>query len=222
MVTVVSGRIAAAEITTRRDGNIPRGIEWIPDAGAASRRSLLPGMVEDPGKKTLVIADPGTEAANVTVQVVSDSGTFTPAGLESISVDPGSVAAVNVTAALAGHPGALLVSADQPVLASASQEVGSTTAPDTDVTWSTQTPNLNGTAVLPAIPLSAADSRSVLLYLSAVHETGSVTITPNGPLDPTLVHHLPAAGPGPRTSRADGRRPTSPRCSAPRPTSPYR
>ncbi|MDX6256123.1 MAG: hypothetical protein QOJ11_2457 [Frankiales bacterium] len=185
MVTAVTGRVAAAEITTRRDGDIPRGIEWIPDAGPASRRALVPGMTEDPGKKTLVLADPGTEAANVTVQVVSDTGTFTPAGLESVTVDPGSVTAVNVTSALAGHPGALLVTSDRPVAAAASQEVGSTTSPTTDVSWSAQTPTLNGTAVLPAVPLSSAAKRDVLVYFTAVHAAATITVTPTGQVDPT-------------------------------------
>ncbi|MDX6221154.1 MAG: hypothetical protein QOD91_208 [Frankiales bacterium] len=185
MVTAVTGRVAAAELTTRRDGDIPRGIEWIPDAGPASRRTLVPGMTEDAGKKTLVLADPGTEAANVTVQVVSDSGTFTPAGLESVTVDPGSVTSINVTSALAGHPGALLVTSDQPVSAAASQEVGSTTSPTTDVSWSAQTPPLSGTAVLPTVPLSGSAKRDVLLYLTAVHDAATVTITPTAPVDPT-------------------------------------
>jgi hypothetical protein len=183
IVTVVTGRVAAAESTSRLSGSIPRGVEWIPEAGQASRRLLIPGMIEDAGKKVLVIADPGTEAANVTVQVVSDGGTFTPAGFESTSVDPGSVASFNVTSALAGHRGALLVTSDQPVLAAASQEVGSPTSAMTDVTWSTQTAPLTGTAVLPAAPIG--DGRDVLLYLTAVHQDASVTITPTGPLDPT-------------------------------------
>jgi hypothetical protein len=188
-VTVVTGRVAAAETTSRLEGSIPRGIEWIPDAGAASRRSLIPGMIEDAGKKTLVLADPGTEAANVTVQVVSDTGTFTPAGLQSVAVDPGAVKAVNVTSALTGHPGALLVTADQPVLAAASQEVGSTSSPMTDVTWSTQTAPLNGTAVLPTVPIGAG--RDVLLYLTAVHQDATVTITPTGAIDPTTTTYPP-------------------------------
>jgi hypothetical protein len=183
MVTAVTGRVAAAETTSRLDGSIPRGVEWIPDAGPAARRSLIPGMIQDPGRKTLVLADPGTEAANVSVQVVSDTGTFTPAGLESVSVNPGSVTSVNVTSALSGHPGALLVTSDQPVVAGASQEVGSTTSAMTDVTWSTQTAPLNGTAVLPTVPIGAG--RDVLLSLTAVHQDATVTITPTGPIDPT-------------------------------------
>ena len=182
-VTAVTGRVAAAELTSRLDGDNPRGIEWIPDAGQPSRRELVPGMLTDDGKKILVLADPGGTAANVTVQVVSDSGTFTPAGLESVSVDAGSVVSINVTSALAGHPGALLVTSDQPVAASASQELGSPTSLDTDVTWSTQTPNLNGDAVLPTVPLGPG--RDVLLYLTAVHAGATVTITPNGPLSST-------------------------------------
>ena len=183
MVTAVTGRVAAAETTSRLEGSIARGVDWIPDAGPASRRSLIPGMIEDAGRKTLVLTDPGTEAANVMVQVVSDTGTFTPAGLESVPVNPGSVASVNVTDALAGHPGALLVTSDQPILAGASQEVGSTTSPTTDVTWSTQTAPLNGTAVLPTVPIG--EGREVSLYLTAVHQDATVTITPTGPIDPT-------------------------------------
>jgi Family of unknown function (DUF5719) len=185
MVSVVTGRVAAAELTSRRDGDIPRGIEWIPDAGAASRRALVPGMMAEPGKRTLVIADPGANAANVAVQVVSDTGTFTPAGLENVSVAAGALTAVDVSTALAGHPGALLITSDQPVVAGASQELTSTTSTVTDVTWSAQTPNLNGTAVVPTLPINAQAGRDVWLYLTAVHGAGTVTVTPNGPLDAT-------------------------------------
>jgi hypothetical protein len=100
-----------------------------------------------------------------------------------VSVNPGSVTSVNVTSALSGHPGALLVTSDQPVVAGASQEVGSTTSAMTDVTWSTQTAPLNGTAVLPTVPIGAG--RDVLLSLTAVHQDATVTITPTGPIDPT-------------------------------------
>jgi Family of unknown function (DUF5719) len=191
MVTAVTGRISAAELTSRRFGDTPRGIEWIPDAGPASRRALVPGMLAEPGKRTLVLANPGSEAANVTVQVVSDTGTFTPAGLESVTVGPTSVTAVSVTSALAGHPGALLVTSDQPVAAAASQELTSTTSPDTDVTWSTQTPPLVGTAVIPTVPLNEAAGRDVWLYLTAVHGAGTVTITPTGPLEDTQTTFPP-------------------------------
>lgn len=191
LVTAVTGRVAAAETTSRLDGSIPRGVEWIPDAGPASRRSLVPGMIEDAGKKTLVLANPGTEAANVTVQVVSATGTFTPAGLDSVSVSPGSVISRSVTAALTGHPGALLITSDQPVVPGVSQEVGSPSSPMTDVTWSTQTAPLNGTAVLPTVPVG--DGRQVLLYLTAVHQDATVTITATGPVDPTGTAYPPPA-----------------------------
>ena len=190
-VEAVTGRVAAAELTSRRDGDIARGIEWIPDAGSPARRSLLPGMLAEPGKRTLVIADPGATAANVAVQLVSDTGTFTPAGLQAISVAPGALTAVDMSAALAGHPGALLITSDQPVVAGASQELTSATSTVTDVTWSAQTPTLSGTAVLPTIPINAAAGRDVWLYLSAVHGSGAVTVTPNGPLDPTQTSFPP-------------------------------
>lgn len=192
VVTAVTGRVAAAELTSRREGDIPRGIDWIPDAGQASRRMLVPGMLQADGKKTLVLANPGSVAANVAVQVVSDTGTFTPAGLETISVAADSVHSVDVTRALGSRPGALLVTADQPVLAGASQEVGSTSSPDTDVTWSGVTSPLTGKAALPTVPIGQADGRDVFLYLSAVHGPGAVTITATGPIDPTKGSDLPA------------------------------
>ncbi|BEP14656.1 hypothetical protein acdb102_29670 [Acidothermaceae bacterium B102] len=192
MVSAVTGRVAAAELTSRLTGTVARGLEWIPDAGPASRRSLVPGMMAEPGKRTLVIADPGATAANVAVQVVSDSGTFTPNNLEDVQVPAGGLTSIDVTGPLAGHPGALLITSDQPVVAGASQELTSTTSQITDVTWSAQTPNLNGTAVIPTIPINGSAVRDVWIYLTAVHGDGSVTITPNGPLDTSQTTYPPS------------------------------
>lgn len=182
LVRAVTGRVAAAEVTNRRNGDTARGLAWIPDAGPASRRSLVPGMLAEASKRILVLADPGSVAANVTVQVVSDSGTFTPTGLDSLAVKPGSVLSLDVTSKLADLKGALLVTSDQPVLAGASQEFSAVNSQVTDLTWSGQTPNLTGTAVLPVVPIDSKANRDVVLYLSAVHGDATVTVTPNGAL----------------------------------------
>lgn len=180
LVQAVTGRVAAAEVTNRRSGDTARGLSWIPDAGPASRRSLVPGMLAEPGKRVLVLADPGRVTANVTVQVVSDTGTFTPTRGDSVDVSPSSVLSLDLTSALARHPGALLITSDQPILAGVSQEFSATNSEVTDLSWSAQTPNLTGTAVLPVVPIDSKVNRDVVLYLSAVHGASTVTITPNG------------------------------------------
>jgi hypothetical protein len=194
IVTAVTGRVAAAELSTSVNGSLARGIEWIPDAGASTRRAVIPGMLADSGRRTLVLANPGLVAANVGVQVVSSTGTFTPAGLNAVLVPASSVLTVDVTGAVAQQAGALLVDSDQPIYAGASQLVGTPGGAVADVTWSGQTPPLDGPAVLPVVPIDAKSKRDVWLYLSAVHGDGEVTITPNG-LDATatpVTVHVPA------------------------------
>ena len=83
MVTAVTGRVAAAVLTSRRTGDTAARHRV-----AARRRSGRPPGARArhdgrTGKRTLVHRQPrATVTANVAVQVVSDTGTFTPAGLE--------------------------------------------------------------------------------------------------------------------------------------------
>lgn len=194
LVTAVTGRVAAAVLTTRRYGNIANGVEWIPDSGPASRRSVVPGMFADSGgRQSLVLANPGTEPANVTVQVVSDTSTFIPTALNGRVVAPSSVLTLDVTSALGGHPGALLVTADQPVLAGASQTFASSSAKPAEIAWSGQTASLSGRAVLPVVPIDSSTKRDVVLYLSSVHDDATVTLTPTGASSATpVVVRIPA------------------------------
>jgi hypothetical protein len=116
----------------------------------------------------------------VSVQVVSTTSTFTPTVLNGRVVPPRSVLTIDVTSALGGEPAALLVAADQPVLAGASQTwVAGLTKP-AELTWTGQTASLSGEAVLPVVPIDSAAKRDVLLYLSSVHDDATVTLTPTG------------------------------------------
>ena len=193
LVTAVTGRVAAAVLTTHREGDIAKGEEWIPDSGPSSRRSVVPGLVSDATRQTLVLANPGADAANVSLQLVTKSGTVVPTNANALVVPPTSVFSVDVTPALKGHSGALIVTADTPVLAGVSQEFASTEAQPADISWSGQTGSLTSAAVLPVVPIDAAAKRDVFLYLSAVRGAVTVTITPTGAASGPVQVQVPAA-----------------------------
>ncbi|NUR08221.1 MAG: hypothetical protein HOQ45_14585, partial [Nocardioidaceae bacterium] len=95
-----------------------QGQEWLSGTDRPSRVVRLSG-VPTKGDRTLEVANPGDLEAVVDVKVAGRGGTFTPTGLQPLTVSPGSVQTVDLTTSLPGKEAvALRVTSRTPVLAS--------------------------------------------------------------------------------------------------------
>jgi hypothetical protein len=142
-VHATSGAVTAAVFDQRIKGVDPAGSDWIPATQPPANRLVVPGFPAGAGPRSLVLADPGPLDATVGVRIVSTSGSFAPSAIGQIVVHPGQTRIVDLTKALAGATGAVMVQADQPVVA---QGLAVTTAAggSPDLQWEAATPALTG------------------------------------------------------------------------------
>ena len=141
------GRVAVAASDRYAVGPAaPVGFAWVGDATRPSRRVRLAGVPADPSTATLVVGNPGDSEALVSVEVAGKGGSFTPTGLEDLSVAPGTVETLDLAELLPkGEPVALRVRAQVPVLASMRA------ATRNDVTYADMATPLTGPAVAPVV-----------------------------------------------------------------------
>ena len=110
-----SGRVAAVARDLRRYKQEPAGADWQLGAAAPATSAVIPAIPDGDGVRRLVVTNPGTSRAAVTISALGIQGAFAPAGAESLSIEPESTAEVDLTAGLAGEPGAIKLISDQPV-----------------------------------------------------------------------------------------------------------
>jgi hypothetical protein len=76
---------------------------------------VIPAIPDGDGVRRLTVTNPGTVRAAVTISALGVQGAFAPAGAETLDLEPESTAEVDLTAGLAGEPGAIKLTSDQPV-----------------------------------------------------------------------------------------------------------
>jgi len=115
-----------------------------------------------------------TEAAVVSVQVVTPEGTFDPQGADVFDVPAGGVESVDLTKALRGEPAAVLLESDVPVTAGARVFLEQ---PDIfgDVLFLAASPPLSAPAVVPDNRIT--DDLATRLVLSAPGGPARVEVT---------------------------------------------
>lgn len=121
------GRVVAAVL----DEYAPRpgadqGLAWLPSTDRPSRRVRLAGIQGGARDHTLLVGNPSDLEALVELEVSGESGSFTPAGTEDLSVPPGSVAAVELD--LGGEAVALRLRSRVPVVAAVRSTQGDDTS----------------------------------------------------------------------------------------------
>ncbi len=115
-VQASSGRVTAVAKRIRSDNLKPIGVDWQVPSAAPALSVAIPAVPEDKGARELVVTNPGTERASVTVQVLGLQGPYAPIGAESVNVPPESSASVNLEPGLAGEAGTVKLVSDQPVV----------------------------------------------------------------------------------------------------------
>lgn len=164
-VQTVRGRVAPALRHSRFDGRVPRGTDWVPIAPAPSREVLVPGLPSGPGRRTVVITNPGQDATTVTLSLLTGDGQMDLAPFE---VPAGSSVAREVSEELAQTSAAVRVRSDGGVVLAGGfvydlQDDGAGGV--RELAWAGAATALTGPALLADVTL--APSAEVTLLLSA-------------------------------------------------------
>lgn len=168
------GEVAVAVLDRWQRTLAPAGTEWVPDAGAPARRAEVLGVPVAPGRRQLLVANPGDRTATVAVQIVGPTGSFPAAGLGDVTVPAASVTTVAVPDTLSKQAFGLRLVADVPVL-SVVRATSAGARPD--VGYATAPAPLTGPAVVPVDLPSASAGAPMLALVSADPITsGSVRV----------------------------------------------
>ena len=112
-----SGRLVAYLRQRLWQGAQPRGADWIPSGPAPARGLVVPGVPSGPGRRDLVIVNPGAKDAVVSVTMLGENGPVVPAGLDAIVVPAESTLTTDVAPSLAEQPGTLEITSTTDVTA---------------------------------------------------------------------------------------------------------
>ena len=113
-----AGRVAAVAKELQTDRLEPDGADYQLASATPSTTVVIPSLPDGDGGRRLVVTNPGTVRASVTVEVLGLQGAYAPVGAESVELAPESSADLDLTTGLAGEFGAVKLSSDQPVTGS--------------------------------------------------------------------------------------------------------
>jgi uncharacterized protein DUF5719 len=193
-VTASQGQIATAVLDHWTATLEPAGTEWIPVAQAPATSLTVSPLIEDAERRELIVGNPGDRTASVDIQVIGADGTHPVQDFEHVSVDPDSVATVDVPESLAGQTIGLRLDTDQPIVAAArSVSPGS----PTDLAYGTSLPDVSGAAVVP-VDLPTVDPSGLRLMISSADPADEVefSVTAHAADGSTLTEDTRTARPG--------------------------
>lgn len=116
-VTTSQGRVAAFVRQLTWDGTKPFGADWVPSGIGPQTEQVLPGVPAGPGRRSLVVTNPGELTADVVIDVLTASGRSELSGAERVAVAPGATAVVDLAPGLAGTPAGLHLTSNVAVAA---------------------------------------------------------------------------------------------------------
>lgn len=118
-----TGRVVADGLDHRYAGLAADGSDWVPPTRPPARRALVPGFPGGPGYRLLVVSNPGSADATVSLRLLTPSGSYAPAGHQTLVVPSGRSSEVDLAGGFNRSPGAVQLTSDAPVVAAAvSQE----------------------------------------------------------------------------------------------------
>ena len=158
------GRVAAALRHTRYDGQVPGGVEWVPQSQPPATTVVVPGVPVGPGHRYALITNPGPDDTTVSVQVTTSDGQFLPTGLEAVQVPAGHTVRERLDA-LTDTSGLALrvVSSGGPVLAGGYVLDTSDTGPVSEISYTAGSAPLSGPALLTDVDLDESRQETLLL-----------------------------------------------------------
>ncbi|MFT4299148.1 MAG: DUF5719 family protein [Aeromicrobium sp.] len=165
-IRVVRNRGAITAAFVDVSGSVLSGSEIVPSSGVPARETVLPGVAAA-GTRTLLVANPGSSAATVTVHQSGTESDFVPEGLDSLQVPAGTVAVLPLPASSGTEATAFRVTSDVPVL-----PVVRVMSSDKDFAYATGGQAWSGPIVVP-VATGAGAMRPVLQLLA---ESGTATV----------------------------------------------
>ncbi len=177
-VRVRTGQVAASLSSARRHPPHPALVGAVPPASAPAREQVLPGVVPGPGRRRLVIVDPGREDADVAVRIVTADGAFVPTGLAHVRVAAGSVTTVKLAPVLDKKAAAVRLSSSRPVTAGLLAVETSSDTGTGDLAWTAVTPALSGRTLITDNRVGGRTQSH--LVLSAPHGAARVVVAELG------------------------------------------
>ncbi|MGC3955925.1 MAG: DUF5719 family protein [Propionicimonas sp.] len=162
LVESSAGRVAATLRQRLWQGTTPLGADWVPPAVAPATELVVPGVVAGEGERELVVTNPGDRTASVTVELLGEAGRSAIPGAESLDLPAGATRSVELSPGLAGQPGGLRLTSEQPIVAGVRQTSSADSASQ-DPAWSAALPGLPGEG---SWPVPAGSGAAVVLLLS--------------------------------------------------------
>jgi hypothetical protein len=122
-VKVTRGRLAVHVLDSRTNLLSHKVVgEWVPREAAPALDNQLVGLPTGDGTRTLQVANPGEDLVRARVKIITDDTSYVPAGLDTVTISPGSTTSVSLTTVLDKALGdgavGIQVTADAPVVAS--------------------------------------------------------------------------------------------------------
>jgi Family of unknown function (DUF5719) len=114
-VRTSSGRVAAIARKVRSNKLAPAGADWQLSSAVPATTVIIPAVPDGEGGRRLIVSNPGTARATVTISALGIQGEYAPSGAASVDLVPESTAELDLTAGLAGEAGAIKLTSDQPV-----------------------------------------------------------------------------------------------------------
>lgn len=181
-VTAVRGRFAGGLRHVRFDGQVPRGVDWVPRSEPPAREVVVAGLPAGPGRRALLVSNPGEDDTTVSVELVTDDGQVLPPELQALAVPAGTTVAPDLSTLLADTPAAVRVRSEGgPVLAAgfvndALFEQGRPSGPVRELSYAAATLPLSGPALLTDVVLEPPVESTLLV--SALAGDARVVVTP--------------------------------------------
>lgn len=176
-VVAARGRIGASLLDRiDRVGAAPDTQDWLPGQAEPATHNVLLGLAPGSGRRTLAIANPGTDEVRAGLRVIDTESVFAPDGVDEIRIPPQSVVRVPVTAvvnqAVAQDAIGLSITASGPVTAS----VRSSVRGDLSVTTAGAPFETQATVLLPGLPDRGGQAAERRVVLADATVAGTVTV----------------------------------------------
>ena len=196
-VKVRRGRVAAALRHTRWDGHTSRGVEWVPQALPPSRQVVVPGLPSGPGRRTILINNPGLDDAVVSVRLTTGDGQFVPTGLDALPVPAGTTVSREITDILANTPAAVQVTSNGPPVLAGAFVYDAQEGKIREFSYAGSARPLSGVAEITDLVINRP-TESTLLLSALGDRDASVDVTPvpivgsSAPLPPAKTIKVPS------------------------------
>lgn len=175
-VRTTTGQVAAALRAVRVDGLTPLGTDWVPQGQPPAAEVVVPGLPSGPGRRTLLVTNPGERDAVVSVELTTDDGQLVPEGLEAVPVPAGTTVAQDLSEQLADTPAAVRVRSDGPPVLAGAEVVDRQDGPVRERSYASSVPALTGPVLLADVRLSPPTE--VWLLLAALTDDAVVEVAP--------------------------------------------